>query len=221
MVLGTTSGTTKAGVHQQFQWQPSWLAPIVTSHAMARTHVISNKQASPTTLAKVSSPRAVAPSSKSSTKKEHAHALRAHRDRTCPFFDCFCSGLDNLLSLRSRSLRPSVNRRIYPADCSSPNRYPAIRPGWRGPNALRSTTSARVRHAARRRGCCVAGRRPCADARPHLENRCSRERILATAGGIAGRAARPRLCRRKDSCLRVSFLRKDTPSDFLRSRPSW
>src|SRR6516164_6166095 len=53
--------------------------------------------------------------------------------------------LHNLLSLRSRSLRPSVNRRIYPADCSSPNRYPAIRPGWRGPNALRSTTSARVR----------------------------------------------------------------------------
>jgi len=116
LVLGTTSGTTKAGVHQQFQWQPSWLAPIVTSHAMARTHVISNKQASPTTLAKVSSPRAVAPSSKSSTKKEHAHALRAHRDRTCPFFDCFCSGLDNLLSLRSRSLRPSVNRRVYPAE---------------------------------------------------------------------------------------------------------
>src|SRR6516165_8272630 len=39
--------------------------------------------------------------------------------------------LHNLLSLRSRSLRPSVNRRVYPADCSSPIRYPAIRP-WLG-----------------------------------------------------------------------------------------
>src|ERR1700757_2609771 len=39
--------------------------------------------------------------------------------------------LHNLLSLRSRNLRPSKNRRVYPADCSSPIRYPAIGPGWR------------------------------------------------------------------------------------------
>src|SRR5215469_12200900 len=37
--------------------------------------------------------------------------------------------LHNLLSLRSRSLRPNVNRRVYPADCSSPIRFPAI-PPW-------------------------------------------------------------------------------------------
>src|SRR5215467_6408818 len=59
--------------------------------------------------------------------------------------------LHNLLSLRSRSVRPSVNRRVYPADCSSPIRYPGSRPGWAGLNAIRSTTSARVHHAARSR----------------------------------------------------------------------
>src|SRR5262249_55249005 len=35
--------------------------------------------------------------------------------------------LHNLLSSRSRSLRPSANRRVYPADCSSPIRYPGVR----------------------------------------------------------------------------------------------
>ena len=40
--------------------------------------------------------------------------------------------LHNLLSLRSRSLCPRVNRRVYPADCSSPIRYPAIRPWQAG-----------------------------------------------------------------------------------------
>src|SRR5262249_60001030 len=40
--------------------------------------------------------------------------------------------LHNLLSLQSRSLCPSVNRCVYPADCSSPIRYPAIRPWLAG-----------------------------------------------------------------------------------------
>src|SRR5215831_19634858 len=40
--------------------------------------------------------------------------------------------LHNLPSLRSRSLRPSENRRVYPADCSSPIRYPGIRPWQAG-----------------------------------------------------------------------------------------
>src|ERR1700752_4155753 len=39
--------------------------------------------------------------------------------------------LHNLLSLRSRSLCPRVKRRVYSADCSSPIRYPGIRP-WLG-----------------------------------------------------------------------------------------
>jgi hypothetical protein len=34
---------------------------------------------------------AVVPSSKSSTNKEHDHALQAHCYRTCRLFDCFCS----------------------------------------------------------------------------------------------------------------------------------
>src|SRR5215467_7620071 len=41
--------------------------------------------------------------------------------------------LHNLLSLRSRSLRPSANWHPFtaciPADCSSPIRYPAVRLG--------------------------------------------------------------------------------------------
>src|SRR6516162_11099560 len=60
--------------------------------------------------------------------------------------------LHNLLSLLSRSLRPSVNRRVYPADCSSPIRYPASGPGRRGPNAIRSFATSRFHHAVRRCG---------------------------------------------------------------------
>src|SRR5262245_14469882 len=86
---------------------------------------------------------------------ELEHILGSFCERTskkCGHAGLSAEILHNLLSLRSRSLRPSVNRRVYPADCSSPIRYPASGPGWRGPNALRSTTSARVHHAHRRRG---------------------------------------------------------------------
>src|SRR5262245_36236586 len=51
--------------------------------------------------------------------------------KKCGHASLFARILHNLLSLRSRSLRPSVNRRVYPADCSPPIRYPAIRP-WLG-----------------------------------------------------------------------------------------
>ena len=43
-----------------------------------------------------------------------------------------------------------------PANYSRPARYPEKRPGWKGPNAIRSIETARVHHAARRRGGCVA-----------------------------------------------------------------
>jgi len=44
--------------------------------------------------------------------------------KKCGPASLFAKILHNLLSLRSRSLRPSVNRCVYPADCSWPIRYP-------------------------------------------------------------------------------------------------
>src|SRR5262245_21379776 len=52
--------------------------------------------------------------------------------KKCGHASLFAKIFHNLLSLRSRSLRPSVNRRVYPADCPSPIRYPAIRPWLAG-----------------------------------------------------------------------------------------
>src|SRR5262249_2008011 len=66
-----------------------------------------------------------------------------HTSKKCGHASLSAGILHNLLSLRSRSLRPSANRRVYPADCSSPIRYPASGPGWRGPNAIRSVETAR------------------------------------------------------------------------------
>src|SRR5262252_9783014 len=63
------------------------------------------------------------------------HILGSFCERTskkCGHASLSAEILHNLLSLRSRSLRPSVNRRVYPADCSSPIRYPAIRPWLAG-----------------------------------------------------------------------------------------
>jgi hypothetical protein len=47
--------------------------------------------------------------------------------KKCGHAGLFAKILHNLLSLRR-----SVNRRVYPADCFSPIRYPAIRAGWDG-----------------------------------------------------------------------------------------
>src|SRR5262249_54558738 len=52
--------------------------------------------------------------------------------KKCGHASLFARILHNPLSLRSRSLRPSVNRRVSPADCSPPIRYPAIRPWLAG-----------------------------------------------------------------------------------------
>ena len=90
---------------------------------------------------------------------ELEYILGSFRERTskkCGHASLFAEVLHNLLSLRSRSPHPSAKRRVYPADCFSPIRYPAIRPGWRGPNAIRSIETPRVHHAARRRGGRVA-----------------------------------------------------------------
>src|SRR5262249_15309097 len=70
--------------------------------------------------------------------------------------------LHNLLSLRSRSPRPRVNRRtlavsipsllVYPL--TAPRQFDMLQsdPGWRGSNEIRSTETARVHHAAWRCG---------------------------------------------------------------------
>src|SRR5215471_8826487 len=64
----------------------------------------------------------------------------------------------------SQALRPHVlpilKDRGRPARLTAPRQFDILQsgPGWRGPNALRSTTSAGVRHAARRRGGGVAAR---------------------------------------------------------------
>ena len=109
--------------------------------------------------------------------------------------------LHNLLSLRSRSLCPRVKRRVYPADCSSPIRYPGIRPWQAGTNALRSTTSARFHHTARRRGGGAAGRSERAAA---SEARARRARAMReTAGSAAAPAARCKNLRRGSFILNL------------------